>query len=436
MSSVSYSPPLAARDLSTTLRVEAGKDYTARPSIASSEPGQSHVVHLVDRGMFTEATIAPDRNSSDGPVVTFGGAQYNDLWGNQIEGLTSPFPAQLSFPEQGPEPVTLGSSRSPSSKEPGPSREEPRISSMFSGATRERIGRGRNRRRARSRALACVLCQPNGRKCFMVIGMHPSVDELYYLHIIYMQCTHRPPPRSGYRKLDQSYESRTTDLLDPRRPERDANSLDGIGHKRSVSLECPDKYSLSQVRDISISSQATGGRPLLNEGLEGAEHSNSDHPPGPLPPRLHVQPEHLGKPHRRSSSETLADAEDSRCLVQDTIITKKPQVDYTVDLMQSIRSRVLNIWENISSRVDMSLFVPCNVRWFMEKQFAGSNKSLGQVIVLSGTATRGQGTTCSDYICSNWPLRGPWLLDILQNNLDRASRNVEGTWPLSTYHCC
>ena len=62
----------------------------------------------------------------------------------------------------------------------------------------------------------------------------------------------------------------------------------------------------------------------------------------------------------------------------------------------------------------------------MKKQFAGSNKNLGRVITLSGKATCGQATTCSDYIHSNWPLRGSWLLDILQDAFNGTKSNAAG----------
>ena len=144
---------------------------------------------------------------------------------------------------------------------------------------------------------------------------------------------------------------------------------------------------------------------------------------------------------RQGSSEFSANAGDHGCPMPDTIIpmpdtiiTKIEQADYAEDLMQSIRSRVLKVWDTRQPSVQVSLCVPCNVLGFMDKQFDGSNKSLGRVIVLSGTATRGQATTCSDYIYSNWPLRGPWLLNMLQDTFDGAGRNAEGNQPLSA--CC
>ena len=164
----------------------------------------------------------------------------------------------------------------------------------------------------------------------------------------------------------------------------------------------------------------------MSQGSDGPRPGDSDYYPGSLPPGLQGQAEHIRGEHRQSLSESLADAGDRRSLVPDTAITKNSQVDYAEDLMQSIPSRVLKVWETHPQRVEMSLFVPCNVQFFMEKQFAGSNKSLGRVIVLSGTATRGQATVCSDYIRSNWPRRGPWLLNILQDNLDGDGKTVEG----------
>ena len=133
----------------------------------------------------------------------------------------------------------------------------------------------------------------------------------------------------------------------------------------------------------------------------------------------------------QGSSNLLANAGDRECLLPNTVVTKTERVDFDEDLMQSIRSQVTLAWKALQSRkVVWSLFIPCNIREFMEKQFAGSNNNLGRVITLSGTATCGQATTCKDYIYSNWPLRGPRLLDILQNAFDGAKNNAEGNWPL------
>lgn len=92
----------------------------------------------------------------------------------------------------------------------------------------------------------------------------------------------------------------------------------------------------------------------------------------------------------------------NRARDNDNVMAKLEKVDYAEDLMQNIRSRVLKVRETRqSTRLEMYLFVSCNVREFMEKQFDGSNESLGRVITLSGTATHGQATTCSDYIRTN-----------------------------------
>ena len=134
----------------------------------------------------------------------------------------------------------------------------------------------------------------------------------------------------------------------------------------------------------------------------------------------------LQKRQRQGSSEISKNAGDPGCPMPDTHPTKIEQINYTEDLMQSIRSRVLKVWNNRAPHVKMSLYVPCNVRGFMEKQYDGSNNSLGRVIVLTGTATCGQATTCSDYIHANWPLRGPWLLGMLQLIFDGCGKAEEG----------
>ena len=136
-----------------------------------------------------------------------------------------------------------------------------------------------------------------------------------------------------------------------------------------------------------------------------------------------------------SKKEPPAD-HDSEGPWYQTYVTKTERVDYAEDFMQTIHSRVLNIPQSRqSNKVDLTLCIPCNVRWFMEHQFGGSNRSLGRVIVLSGTATLGQATTCSDYVYSNWPLRGPWLLGLLQDAFETAEKPAKGNHPLSTYRC-
>ena len=136
------------------------------------------------------------------------------------------------------------------------------------------------------------------------------------------------------------------------------------------------------------------------------------------------------KGERQGSSEFSGNAGDLGLPMPDTVV-KIEQLDYAEDLMQSIRSRVLKVWQaHQPPKMEISLSVPCNVRGFMEKQFHGSNKSLGQVIVLSGTATHGQATTCSDYIRSNWPSRGPWLLNLLQATFDGTGKTAKGDQPL------
>ena len=143
------------------------------------------------------------------------------------------------------------------------------------------------------------------------------------------------------------------------------------------------------------------------------------------------QSKQIDAQHTQGSSDLLANAGDRGCLIPNTVITKTERVDYAEDLMQSIRSRVLRTCKvRHPTKLGLYLCIRCNVREFMEKQFAGSNKSLGRVITISGTATCGQATTCSDYISSNWPLRGLWLLDILQDTFDGTKSNAEGNWPL------
>ena len=96
------------------------------------------------------------------------------------------------------------------------------------------------------------------------------------------------------------------------------------------------------------------------------------------------------------------------------------------NVIQTIRSRLLVALDRDSAKVELSISIPCNIRLFMDQQFAGSNSDLGRVVTLSGSAVYGQATTCSDYVRSHWPLQGLWVLSILQDAFDSKEKTVEG----------
>ena len=96
------------------------------------------------------------------------------------------------------------------------------------------------------------------------------------------------------------------------------------------------------------------------------------------------------------------------------------------NVMQTIRSRLLMALDRDSAKVKLSISIPCNIRLFMDQQFAGSNSDLGRVVTLSGLAVFGQATTCSDYVRSHWWLQGPWVLSVLQDAFDSKEKTVEG----------
>ena len=96
------------------------------------------------------------------------------------------------------------------------------------------------------------------------------------------------------------------------------------------------------------------------------------------------------------------------------------------NVMQTIRSRLLLALDRDSAKVKASISIPCNIRLFMDQQFAGSNSDLGRVVTLSGLAAYGQATTCSDYVRSHWSLQGLWVLSILQDAFDSKEKTVEG----------
>ena len=96
------------------------------------------------------------------------------------------------------------------------------------------------------------------------------------------------------------------------------------------------------------------------------------------------------------------------------------------NVMQTIRSRLLVALDRDSVKAKLSIAIPCNIRLFMDQQFAGSNSDLGRVVTLSGLTVYGQATTCRDYVRSHWPLQGLWVLSILQDAFDSEGKAVEG----------
>ena len=233
-------------------------------------------------------------------------------------------------------------------------------------------------------------------------------------------------------KPNQGFEDEAKDCLDRRQPEIRTKFRDEKTSESAANFGYPERSLASHVRAQSISALGSREIPPANQETEGPEHSSSasDLPPFP---GLHGQSEQTEAQHTRGSSNPLANAGDRECHIPNTVIAKTERTDYAKDLMQSIRSKVLEAWGQLSS--ELTIFIPCNVRDFMEKQFAGSNENLGRVVTLSGTATCGQATTCRDYIHYNWPLRGLWLLGILQDAFDEAKGSTAGSWSFYIYYC-
>ena len=229
--------------------------------------------------------------------------------------------------------------------------------------------------------------------------------------------------QKGQSKPKQCSESGAADCLDHRQPEIRTKSPDIMASESAANVRYPERSLASHARAQAISALGSRERPPANQDT-GPEHSSSASGHIPLLPGLHGQSEQTEAQHTRGSSDPLANAGDRKCQIPNTVIAKTERTDYAKDLMQSIRSKVLEALGPLSSK--LTIFIPCNVGDFMKKQFAGSNDTLGRVITFSGTATCGQATTCSEYIHYNWPLRGSWLLDILQDA--GAKGSATGSW--------
>ena len=281
-------------------------------------------------------------------------------------------------------------------------------------------------------------CESCRIKPFKVIRTPLLVDEPHYLHMVDIQCYHRNQPTSnaddvmdtfiqasnnsnttlqkGQSKSSQCSEDEAANCLDPQQPEIGTKSRDEVTSESAADLGYPEQSLAGHARDQLTSALDSRESLLANQDSEGPEHSSGDCDQGSLLPSLRGQSERMEAQQTQGSSDLLANAGDHECLTPKSVMTKTEREEYVEDLMQSIRSRVLRAWETQPpSWLKLTLFIPCNVRNFMEKQFAGSNEDLGRVITLSGTATCGQATTCSDYVSSNWPLRGLWILDTLQD---------------------
>ena len=240
--------------------------------------------------------------------------------------------------------------------------------------------------------------------------------------------------QKGQSKPNQCSGSDAADCLDHRQPEIRTKSPDEMTSESAANVRYPQRDLASHTRAQLISALGNRERPPSNQDSEGPEHSNSDSEHVPLLAGLHGQSGHTEAQQTQGSSDLSADAEERECLIPYSVFTKTEREDHAEDCLQSIRSRLLRAWETRqSTNLSLILFIPCNVPEFMKKQFAGSNKNLGRVITLSGTATCGQATTCSDYIHSNWPLRGSWLLDILQDAFDGTKSNAAGISVVALY---
>lgn len=86
--------------------------------------------------------------------------------------------------------------------------------------------------------------------------------------------------------------------------------------------------------------------------------------------------------------------------------------------MGAIRKSVLASIESVNPMDDFE--VPFSIDWdiigFMCSQY-GEMVPIGSIVTITGSALCTQATTCDDYVRSNWPVTGPFLLEVLQDAL-------------------
>ena len=277
------------------------------------------------------------------------------------------------------------------------------------------------------------------------------VDEPDYLQITDIQCYHRDPPtpnaeertetfvqapnhsnlkgQMGQSKPNQCSESEAADCLDHQQPEIRTKSPDNLTSESAADFSYPEPSLAGHARDQLIS--PLDGRESL---LANQDVTKTDRSECAEDMMQNIRCRVLGAWKTRQSAGLETEPKKRRFFGLGGSASSKDAGKGGGSAISQHglgRSMLVRRKEQVDHHAEIYLTIPCNVREFMEKQFAGSNKNLRRVITLSGTATCGQATTCSDYISSNWPLRGPWILGILQDTIGGAKRNAEGNWSLS-----
>ena len=95
------------------------------------------------------------------------------------------------------------------------------------------------------------------------------------------------------------------------------------------------------------------------------------------------------------------------------------------DPMDAIQNLLNSLLQGPGGKI--SLVLNWDLQGFIRSQFAEAGRvDLGSIIVLNGSASCAQATTCSDYVSYLWPCHGRKILMCYQHALDHGIQKAEG----------
>jgi hypothetical protein len=103
------------------------------------------------------------------------------------------------------------------------------------------------------------------------------------------------------------------------------------------------------------------------------------------------------------------------------------ELRYNVGSLESTMSQIVTSEFDLPHGINTKTFrVVFNIDWealsFMRSQY-GEIVPIATVVVLTGSSTNAQATTCGEYVRQNWPIVGPEVLKIIDKSLASGSRD-------------